>query len=159
MGVTVSEEMAIAQITGALCEPAMQWIEMLCFCLTCETICSRAAQRAWCLCGTWLKLHSTQSASGGMLNVKALELLSMICKGCFGLRDEPKPVTTRPTSGNCVGWPSCWHAPRYIVEPLEKVRMGVWLLVWWMRSACECIVSVPSFGSRSGMWSPVVWVS
>ena len=34
----VSEEMARAQITGALCEPAMQCIEMLCLCLMCEAI-------------------------------------------------------------------------------------------------------------------------
>ena len=59
-----------------------------------------------------------------MLKVNALELWSVICEGRSGLRDEPKHVTTRATSGNCVGWPPCWQAPRYIVEPVEKVMMG-----------------------------------
>ena len=43
----------------------------------------------------------------GILKVKALELLSVICDGLFGLLVDPKQVTTRSTSGNCVGCPCC----------------------------------------------------
>ncbi len=46
-----------------------------------------------------------------------------------------------------------------MVEPLEKVIMGVWLLVCCMRSACACIASRSLFGSKRGMCSPVVLVS
>ena len=46
-----------------------------------------------------------------------------------------------------------------MVEPLEKVMMGVWLLVCCMRSACACIASLSRLGSKRGMCSPVVLVS
>ena len=62
----VREQIASAQITGALWEPFMQWIEMLLPCKTWCLILSSVKVRAPCLCGTWLKLHSTHSAAGGM---------------------------------------------------------------------------------------------